>query len=698
MKNRTKILIASLALLTLVTTISFKIYEGSEKEKTIMNVIVRILDYNHFEDIDINDEYSKDVYKMYLENIDFGKRFLLKSDIKKLQKYETRIDDEINNLTFEFFELSVEIIEQRMDEAGDYYHEILEKPFDFTKKETIEIDPEKRDYPKNEKEAKDQWRKYLKYNVLQKYTTAIKQQEDAKERNDTTFEYKDYKELEAQARKEVMKTYDDWFERMKQLDRDDHFASYMNAITAVFGPHTEYYPPKAKEDFDISMSGKLEGIGATLQQKEGYIKVVEIVPGSPCWKQGDLEVGDKILKVAQGEELPINIVGMRLDKAVRFIRGKKGTEVRLTVEKADGSIVIIPIIRDVVVIGETYAKSTIVTDKDSTIKIGLIYLPKFYADFNNKNGRRCAIDVAKEVEKLNHEGVDGIILDLRNNGGGSLQDVVEMSGLFIEKGPIVQVKARKSAKRVFKDDDPKLQYDGRLLVMVNIFSASASEILAAAMQDYERAIIFGGKTTHGKGTVQQFSDIDNLVRDKSIKPLGVVKLTTQKFYRINGGTTQLEGVTPDIVFKDNYHYIETGEKDLEHALGWDEISVANYEKWTPKYDRKTVISNSLQRMENDTLFEILDQNAQRMKKQRDQTEYSLNLEEYQAMLKERRKSAERYNNLKNYKSDLNFYLLEDDKVAMKTDTIQKASYESWQKNLKKDKYLKEAVNIMKDMQ
>jgi len=699
MKSRNKVFAIIAAIMSLSVIFSFGIFNNSDKEKVLVNLVAKIIQYNHFQDIKIDNDYSEDVYKMYLENIDFGKRFLLKSDIKKLEKYRTKIDDEIEDQTFEFFDLSIELLDIRQKEVMEYYKEILAEPFDFTKNEYIELDPEKRNYPKNEKESYEEWRKYLKYTTLQKYASSIKQREQAEAKNDTTFEYKDNKTLEEEARNEVLKTYNDWFTRLNELNREDHFSTYMNSIASVFGPHTSYFPPKVKEDFDISMSGKLEGIGATLQQKDGYIKVVKIVPGSACWKQGELEVEDKIIKVGQADELPVNVVGMRLDDAVRLIRGKKGTEVRLTVEKIDGTTQIIPIIRDVVLIGETYAKSTVITDKDNTVKIGFIYLPKFYADFNNNNGRRCAEDVKKEVEKLQHENVDGIIIDLRNNGGGSLQDVVEMSGLFIDKGPIVQVKGRRDKKYVFQDRDKDIQYDGKLLIMVNIFSASASEILAAAMQDYERAIIFGGKTTHGKGTVQQFKDLDDAIRqNQEIKPLGVLKITTQKFYRINGGTTQLKGVTPDIIFKDSYSYIETGEKELEHVLGWDTISVAPYKKWTRTYDYDKVLANSYKRMENDTIFNIIDQNAQRLKKQRDKTMFSLKLSDYQEEQQQREEATKKINSLKKYKTDLNFYLLKDDIKLMETDTILKTSYESWQKGLQKDNYIKEAVNIMKDMQ
>lgn len=699
MKSRNKVFAVIAVIMSLSIIFAFGIFNNNDKEKVLVNLVSKIIQYNHFQDIAIDNDYSEKVYEMYLENIDFGKRFLIKSDIKQLEKYKTKIDDEIEDQTFEFFDLSLELLDIRQKEVMEYYKEILAEPFDFTKNESIEFDSDKRGFSKNEKESYEQWRKYLKYATLQKYANSIKLREQAEAKNDTAFEYKNDKIIEEEARNEVLKTYNDWFTRLNELNRDDHFSTYMNSIASVFGPHTNYFPPKAKEDFDISMSGKLEGIGATLQQKDGYIKIVKIVPGSACWKQGELEVEDKIVKVGQADELPVNVVGMRLDNAVRLIRGKKGTEVRLTVLKIDGTTQIIPIIRDVVLIGETYAKSTIITDKDNTVKIGFIYLPKFYADFNNNNGRRCAEDVKKEVAKLQHENVDGIILDLRNNGGGSLQDVVEMSGLFIDKGPIVQVKGRRDKKYVFQDRDRKIQYDGKLLVMVNIFSASASEILAAAMQDYERAIIFGGKTTHGKGTVQQFKNLDDAIRQsEDIKPLGVVKITTQKFYRINGGTTQLVGVTPDIVFKDSYSYIETGEKELDHVLGWDTISVALYDKWTRTYDYDKVLANSYKRMENDTIFDIIDQNAQRLKKQRDNTNFSLNIYDYQAEQKEREEATKKVNSLKKYKTDINFYLLNDDLKLMETDTILKVSYESWQKGLQKDNYIKEAVNIMKDMQ
>ena len=355
---------------------------------------------------------------------------------------------------------------------------------------------------------------------------------------------------------------------MDKIDESDWLSIYLNSITTIYDPHTAYFPPQDKENFDIAMSGQLEGIGARLTSKGGFIVVAEIVPGSACWRQGQLKVGDKILKVGQGDEEPIDITDMRTDHAVKYIRGKKGTEVRLTVKQVDGSVITIPIIRDIVILEETYTKSAVIDNK------GYINLPKFYADFSGNGGRDCSDDVKNEILKLKEEGVEGIILDLRNNGGGSLQDVVEMAGLFIKEGPIVQVKAKVGKPRVYSDTDESVYYDGPLVVMVNTYSASASEILAAAMQDYGRAVIVGGSpTTFGKGTVQRAFDLDGFVSEAydEIKPLGALKLTLQKFYRIDGGTTQLKGVTPDIILPDTWSYLNVGEKDQEFPIPWDEI-------------------------------------------------------------------------------------------------------------------------------
>jgi len=443
---------------------------------------------------------------------------------------------------------------------------------------------------------------------------------------------KSFAELEKDAREKVLKRNDDWFRRLSQVEHFDRLTNFLNSIATYYDPHTGYYPPKDKEDFDISISGQLEGIGATLQEKDGYIKVVNIVPGSPSWKDGKLKENDLILKVAQADEEFVDIVGMRLDKAVKLIRGKKGTTVRLLVKNVEGTMQTISLVRDVVIIEETYAKSVIV-QTDENKRVGYIYLPQFYVNFNEKGGgRRCSDDVLKEVLKLKNEGIDGLVIDLRNNGGGSLPDVVKMAGYFIKEGPIVQIQEKGGRKSVLTDTDPGMYYDGPLAVMVNGGSASASEIFAAALQDYQRAVIVGSEFTFGKGTVQRFLDLDQVVNSahENNKPFGALKLTFQKFYRINGGSTQLKGVKSDVVLPDNMKYLDYGERELEHHLEWDKISPQEFELYSNPTVLKEIEAASQKRINADPEFALIDEKAKKIKEIRDQTVVSLNFEKFRA--------------------------------------------------------------------
>ncbi len=541
--------------------------ENTKKDEILIEAVLAGLRQLHYQPQAIDDDFSERVYDLYLDRMDGTKRFFVKKDIKKLEEYRKKIDDEASSASYKFFDLSIQLWENRLDEVEGYYAEFLDEPINFNKNEEYEADPDKRDFAKNEKELKQLWEKSLKFQVMSR----LKDMMDAEEKKGDGEEKVSYKELEKKARAKVKKSHKDWFHRLKRLNRDKHLAVYINAITSAYDPHTSYLAPKDKQDFDINISGRLEGIGARLLEEGIYIKVSEIVAGSPSWKQGDLQAGDLIIAVAQGEEEPVDVVDMPIDDAVQLIRGKKGTEVRLTVKKADGSKQIIPIIRDIIVTEEGYAKSSILTDDDFPgLKVGLIHLPAFYTDFTGTGGRTCSDDVKNELIKLQKEGVDGIVIDLRFNGGGSLRDVVDMSGFFIDKGPIVQVKSKGRKPYIMEDEEPSVVYDGPLIVMVNQYSASASEIMAAALQDYKRAVIVGSESSFGKGTVQRFLDLDRIVTDKDVKPLGSVKISIQKFYRINGTTTQLKGVASDIVLPDVYKYVEVGEKEEEYPLEWDE--------------------------------------------------------------------------------------------------------------------------------
>ncbi|HEY6161422.1 MAG TPA: carboxy terminal-processing peptidase [Bacteroidia bacterium] len=686
--------LAAVAILVWAYTVSGRQKSGSIRKQVLLQVMTASLNSGHYQPMNFNNDFSEKTYKLYLDRTDPGKKFFLASDVKQFEKYRDKIDEEVNDGTFEFFDLVNATVEKRIKECEGYYKDILAKSFDFTADENFETDPDKSVYPANSDELKEAWRKYLKYQVMVRVNDMTEQQEKAKEKKDTVTE-RSFAEMEEDARKKVLKSNDDLFKRLEKISYDDRLAAYLNTITNIYDPHTEYFPVKDKKNFDIMMSGQLEGIGAQLQEKDGFIKVSSIVPGSASWRQGQLKAGDIILKVAQGTGEPVDVMNMDIDDAVQLIRGKKGTEVRLTVKKVDGSTLVIPIIRDIVVIEETYAKSAILkTNK----KIGYIHLPSFYADFDNPNGRFCAPDVKNELLKLEKENVEGVILDLRDNGGGSLQDVVKMVGLFIPKGPVVQVKQKQSAAKVLSDNDPSVVYDGPLVVMVNENSASASEIFAAAVQDYGRGVIIGSNTSFGKGTVQQFLNLDDylLPQFDSLKPLGSVKLTIQKFYRISGGSTQLRGVTPDIILPDLLKYYKYGEKELEYPMQWDEIAPASYDKWKP-YDLVSIRKKSEDRINNNPLFNLVDDEAKRLKQRSDNSLVTLNFAKYHDDRKKYEEDMKKYDAIDNEISGINLSNPQDDMADINSDTLKVRKNKDWLKSLKKDIYLYEASSVVSDM-
>ncbi len=668
-----------------------------KKNKVLMELIMASLDKQHFNPQDMDDKWSTTVFDEFVTRLDFSKRFFLQEDLEQFQAYQKEIDDMVEDKDYALLETATDVLESRIAECEDFYLDLLAEPFDFSKQEEIELDKDKIEYAKDEAERKERWRKILKHQTLIRLVDKMEEQEKAKEENDTTVTMKAFEELEIESREKVQKNYEKWFKRLSKANDKDRLATYINAIVNTYDNHSGYFPPKDKEDFDIRLSGKLEGIGATLQEDDGYIKVVRIVAGSACYRQGELEVDDKILKVAQGAEEPVDIVDMRLDEAVRLIRGKKGTEVRLTVKKLDGTSKVIPIIRDIVVLEETYAKSAIIEEQGK--KVGYIKLPKFYADFNSKEGRNCSDDVRKEIVKLKEEKVEGVILDLRGNGGGSLRDVVDMTGMFIDEGPVVQIKARTGKPYVLEDEEPGVFYKDPLIILVNSFSASASEIMAAAIQDYGRGVIIGSTRTYGKGTVQRFYDLDKyIVSDENgIKPLGSLKITTQKFFRIDGRATQLKGVEPDIVLPDGYTYIETGEKEKDFAMPWNEIEAVPYETWNKLPDLYKLQGKSTKRVESNPTFTLIDENAQRRKRNKDITNYNLEFDSFKTAHCQRQEEAEKYKDLQDEALDFKAISLEVDLAEIADDTIKQRTNTEWLEKLEKDAYLEEAMNVMKDM-
>ncbi len=667
----------------------------TSSQQKLLTTLGNIIEQNHYNPKSINDNFSQQIFKKFLAAVDRDKNIFLQSDINSLKKYESSIDDEIHGVQPIQFVPAVNLIyAKRIAEVAAIYKEALSQPFDFTVNEEIVVDGDKLNFASGESQRKDSWRKKLKYLTLERYSELLDTREKNKEKKD--FVVKSDADLEKDAREKVAKTMDRNFERMKlRFTDDERFNLFINTITAYMDPHSDYFPPLEKRAFDEQMSGKFYGIGASLKEDEGNIKVATLLSGSPAWKSGQVQVGDIVLKVAQGKDEPVELTGLAVEDAVKIIRGNKGTEVRLTLKKQEGSLQVVSLIRDEIVQDEVYVRSAIINDKQ---KIGYIYLPDFYADYEKPDGHRCAQDVAKELQKLKSENVDGVVIDLRNNGGGYLPEVVEMVGLFIPDGPVVQVKEKEGKPNVLRDNDRSVVYTGPLAVMVNEFSASASEIFAAAIQDYGRGIIIGSSSSYGKGTVQRnipFGKPLDLFTGRT--EFGAVKLTLQKFYRINGGSTQLKGVTPDIVIPDEYEYLKFREKDNDNALPWDEIEKTNYTKWSGNYDIPALKQKSETRIKENTNFSLIDKNAQWLSKQNDKI-YHLNFTKYKSDQKALKATVKQNDSLAKLTTELPFEGLKaDDAKYNNIDKEKGERYKTWLKNLKKDIYVNEASNIVKDM-
>ncbi len=685
------------------------------KEKVIKDFVFHSLNQYHYQPVTLDDSFSEKAFDMYIKSLDNDKRLLLKGDVEKLRAHIHTIDEEAKGFDNPLLRESAAIMDERISDVEGFYKEILAEPFDFDLDESIETNSDTREYVATKAELKEEWRKLLKYQALVRYHAKIKAQESTAAATDSTesapadgqtpenkpAEEQTPEEIKAKIRADILKDYNNRFDALRRRDDEDRFTTYINAIMSVYCPHTEYYPPQEKENFDLQMSGTLEGIGAQLGLVDGEIKVMSIVPGSASWRQKELKEGDIILKVGQGESEAESVAGLPLKEAVKRIRGPRGSEVRLTVRKPEGLLKTISIVRDVVVFEESYAKSAIVTDKESGRKFGIVYLPSFYADFNSSDGRSSGDDVRKELEKLKAEGVDGIVLDLRNNGGGSLQDAIKISGLFISKGPVVQVKTKDQPVTVLDDTNIAIAYDGPLAIMVNKFSASASEILAAAMQDYGRAVVIGSPT-FGKGTVQRFIDLDYFLSSKmsSYKPLGSLKLTIQKFYRISGDATQVKGVTPDILLPDTYSELKVGEKDLDFVMPWDQINTVSYSKWdkaSAPTDLGKLAAQSKKRIAGNEVFRLVKENALRLKEQQENNFQSLNFEKFKAEQEKLREESERFKNLSKENEAIEVLASPGDMALAETDSVKLASMKDWHTQLKKDVYIHESLSVLNDM-
>ncbi|WP_421889044.1 carboxy terminal-processing peptidase [Marinoscillum sp.] len=605
---------------------SLKVLEPKPEHSSETFVIINLLNRYHYRKATLNDSLSSVVFDNYFESLDPNKSYFMKGDLDYFEKYRYRIDNDLPEGNLDFAYQVFSIYRERSLDRIDYVHELLKTEPDFEQREYFETDREALPWPEDKIEQNDVWAKIIKNQALS-YKLAGK-------------EWKDIAEALGKRYKRVEKA-------LYQYNSEDVYQAYMNALTSAYDPHTDYFSPIAKENFQIDMSLSLEGIGAQLTQQLDYTKVADIIPGGPAYKSQRLQKDDKIIGVAQGDDAEfVDVVGWRLDEVVQKIRGPKGSVVRLQVIKNDKDINALPdtirLVRDKIKLEKSAAKAEVIpiTEGNQTFSLGVINIPSFYLNFEEMNSgvkdyRSTTRDVKKLIDSLNQIGVDGLMIDLRYNGGGSLQEAIELTGLFIPKGPVVQVRNTDNSVDIMEDEDNgKVYYDGPLAVLTNRYSASASEIFSGAIQDYKRGIVVG-ENTFGKGTVQNLIDIGRYMRQSDVE-LGQLKMTLAKFYRVTGSSTQKLGVAPDIAFPSPYDDEIFGESGRPNALPWDEISSSNFKmtnQISPKMISKleALYQNHLQ---EDKDLQDLVKEIEKAKELRKQTAVSLNLEERRLMQQE----------------------------------------------------------------
>ena len=663
-----------------------------ERDRVIGQMIAGQLPVLHYSDKVMNDSLAMAAFGLYIKQLDYQKRFLLKKDVQQLRAFAPYIDDNLKNGTVTLPDAGYAILSQRIGEVQKMVDGILKKRLDPNAKVSLETDPDKLDYAANLQELRERWRKILRAQLITRFL-------DLQEESVKNHDKKSDDQLWKQTYEKVGKQYWNFFHRLHQETLQDHYDRFFSAVARAFGPHTNYISPTDKEQFDISMRGSLEGIGAMLREDGGMIKVVRIIPGSAAARQGQLKAEDVILQVAEEGKEPVDITDMRLRDAVRLIRGPKGTTVRLTVRTPDGVKEVIPIVRNVVQIEATFVKHAVL-NVPGTGKVGYLQIPSFYRDFEKDGahgGRNASDDTKKALEQLKAAGVKGVVLDLRNNGGGALVDAVRITGMFIDQGPVVEVRSSNGAERVLRDEDPGRVWGGPLVVLVNKFSASASEIVAAALQDYGRAVIMGGPHTHGKGTVQTIIDLNEnipLYHLHKYKDLGAIKVTIQKFYRVTGGSTQYKGVVPDIVLPSLLAHIKSGERSLEYSLPWDSIPPVQYTPYPKHLDLPWLEKRSRARVAHDKGFQTIRKEEAMAVKRSKQTRVMLDISDMRA----RRRQAEEAR-----KKIGEYYLkYRDDQQAEDGDSqnLQKSEAEihrQWLKEVNDDPYIREATRVIKDI-
>jgi carboxyl-terminal processing protease len=705
MKKQIKYILPALVILAIATWSFSWLDANQKKEAVVMQLVYDALSSVHFQPRAFDDSLSAEVYDAFIESLDSEKRFLHSGDLEALSQHRLLLDDQIKAGSTDFFDEAMAILANRIETARGQYAALLNEVIDVTSPGELQGDASKRNYFADDKDMTHYWASYIQFRVVSRLHDR-KQHADSAKALGFDPQHADFKELEVKAREKEMDIHDSWFKNMDEMERADWFGLYMNAFAGAFDPHSSYFPPRQQESFEIEMTGQLEGIGASLIQDGDHVRVSAIVTGSACWKQGELAKDDLLIAVAQGDKEPVDVVGMTTEKVVQLVRGKKGTEVRLTVLKVDGSEMVIAIVRDVVEIEATFAKSARLGDDGKT---GYIRLPKFYVNFYQNRNRDCAEDIRMEIDKLKAAGMERLIFDLRGNGGGSLPAAIDVAGLFIDQGPVVQVKTSGQRLKTYKDDDAGTSWDGPLLILVDENTASASEIVAAAMQDHGRALIVGSPQTFGKGTVQTIIDMDRAAGPFYRKhgPLGAFKLTIQKYYRITGGTTQLQGVKSDIVLPHPYQYISLGERDMENPLAVDNIETLQYPQW--ESSMTDAIAPANKRIANSASFERIATYATWLRDRDQDSHIPLAWDDYLQSEADYQAEKQRFKNvLKSSDSirvqgfDVEKVLEIDQDLNGDRDLAAEAEMKEeknrrWHKMLSRDLYVAEAMRILQDM-
>jgi carboxyl-terminal processing protease len=663
------------------------------RQRKLLSTIGQLLESEHYSPRSIDDAFSKEVFNAYFKALDPEKNTFLQSDLDSLSNYSATIDDEIHGATIAFQPAVSRIYALRIIETKAIFNQIMDQPFNFNLDDSILLNSDKMAYPKDVTERAKRWEMLLKYRTIERYASLIEERE--KNKGKEKFVYKNDSTLEAESRAYIKKSYKKRIESFeKTFTKEKQFELFLNSITGLMDPHTDYLAPVEKRSFTEQMSGVIYGIGAQLTQDDFGIRIASIQPGGPAWKSGQIVVNDVIVKIAQGAEEPVDVSGYETTDAVKLIRGNLGTEVRLTFRKPDGTFKVVSLIREKIVLDEGYARSLVI--KNGADKYGYILLPDFYADFEREDGHRCSEDVAAEIKKLKAENVKGIIIDVRFNGGGSLYEVVQMAGLFIDKGPVVQIRNKEGRSQTLYDETPGILYDGPLVVMANEFSASASEIFAGAIQDYKRGIVVGSSSTYGKGTVQR-----NVAFGKPLDSLGIqteygaVKLTFQKFYRITGSSTQKKGVVPDVILPDEYEYLKYREKDNESALSWDKMERARYRVWPNNTPLSQVVQSTNLHIKNDKAINRFKKNLRWVSNQIETPVY-LKLDKFQAFKKRVQEVSKQNEQALKLKTPMNLTPIKVDynKFYNNPDKSKQDRYQAWIKDLAKDFQVNESSKIL----